>query len=188
MLESLYPLGPLSRFWLMNARSGKPVVSLPSSALTLLSRRCSELGSDGVRAMREAGYRAGADLYAELDGAPERLPAPAFWRAVDGSIGRLGWGSVSFETVGPGVGAVVWEGSPEADGPGSSSPRARCHLAAGLLGGLLSRAAGRTVAVYEARCRAGEGGPCWFLLGGRDHLREVHKSAIAGSLRSVLAP
>lgn len=172
----------------MNARSGKPLVSFPASALTLLSRRCSELGSDGVRAMREAGYRAGAELFAELDEAPERLPAAAFWQATDDIIRRLGWGSISFETVGPGVGAVVWEGSPEADGPGSPSPRARCHLAAGLLGGLLSRAAGRTVAVYEARCRAGESGSCWFLLGGRDHLREIHKSAVTGSLRTVLAP
>lgn len=172
----------------MNARSGKPVVSLPASALTLLSRRCTELGSDGVRAMREAGYRAGADLYRELHETPERLPAPAFWTAADDILRRLGWGTITFETVSPGVGAVVWAGSPEADGPGSPSPRPRCHLAAGLLGGLLSRAAGRTVAVYEARCRAGESGPCWFLIGGRDHLREVHKSAVAGSLRTVLEP
>lgn len=172
----------------MNVRVEKPVVSLPASALTLLSRRCSELGSDGVRAMREAGYRAGAEVYSGLGETPERLSAPAFWKAADESIRRLGWGSITFEAVGSGVGAVVWQGSPEADGPGSPSPRARCHLAAGLLGGLLSRAAGRTVAVYEARCRAGESGPCWFLLGGRDHLREVHQSAVTGSLRTVLAP
>lgn len=138
--------------------------------------------------MREAGYRAGSDLFAQLDETPDQLSAPAFWRAVDGSIRRLGLGSISFETAAPGVGAVIWEGSPEADGPGSPSPRPRCHLVAGLLGGLLSRAAGRTVAVYEARCRAGESGPCWFLLGGRDHLRDIHKSAVDGSLRSVLAP
>jgi len=172
----------------MNDRTDRPVVCLPSSALTLLSRRCSELGSNGVRAMREAGYRAGADLFTSLDELPDRLPASSFWRAVDGSIRKLGLGSIAFETVSPGIGAVAWEGSPEADGPGSETPRARCHLVAGLLGGVLSRAAGRTVAIYEARCRAGESGPCWFLVGTRDHLREVHQFATDGSLRSVLGP
>jgi predicted hydrocarbon binding protein len=172
----------------MNDRTDKPVVSLPSSALTLLSRRCSELGGNGVRAMREAGYRAGADLFAGLDEAPDQLPASSFWRAVDESIRQLGLGSITFETVAPGIGAVAWEGSPEADGPGSELPKARCHLAAGLLGGFLSRAAGRTVAIYEARCRAGETGPCWFLIGARDRLREVHQSTGSGSLRSVLGP
>jgi len=41
----------------------------------------------------------------------------------------------------------------------------QCYFATGLLGGILSRAAGRTVDVQEVRCGSGAGEPCWFLFG-----------------------
>ncbi len=166
-----------------------PFVRLPRSALMLLSHRCAALGAPGVRALREAGYRAGAELYAGLGDRPEALSTDEFFPAVDRLLGDLGLGSVSFAPVAPSLGAVSWRRSPEAGGTRREAGGTRCHLASGLLGGLFSRAAGRTVAVLEASCRSGGSEPCWFLVGSVERLRKLRQDAREGaSLESVLRP
>ncbi|MGH7541012.1 MAG: V4R domain-containing protein [Gemmatimonadota bacterium] len=165
------------------------VVQLPVSALTTLSRRCSTLGDAGVRALREAGYRAGIELFPQLDEAPEQLPPSTFWLAVDGEMRRLGLGSVSFLPVTRELATVAWRGSPEARGPRSDPGIPCCHFASGLLAGLLSRAAGQTVAVVEARCRSMGSEPCWFMVGSPDRVRALPaKRGAQRALHEVLAP
>lgn len=146
------------------------LVHLPVSALTTLSRRCASFGDEGAGALREAGYRAGIELFQELADDPERLPPSTFWLAVDGAVGRLGLGTISFRPVIRDLAAVAWRGSPEARGSRPDQGVACCHFASGLLGGLLSRAAGRTVGVVEARCRTGGSDPCWFLVGAPERV------------------
>lgn len=165
------------------------LVHLPVSALTTLSRRCAGFGDEGAGALREAGYRAGIELFPELADDPERLPPSTFWLAVDGAVGRLGLGTLSFRPVTTHLAAVAWRGSPEAGGTGRDRGTACCHFACGLLGGLLSRAAGRTVGVVEARCRTEGSEPCWFLVGAPDRV-EAARSGVAGRppLHEVLAP
>ena len=174
----------------MMQTSDIPAVRLPRSALTTLSHRCAGLGAHGVQALREAGYRAGTEVLATLDEKPGELSTEDFWRRLDDAFTRAGLGSLSHEVVSPAVGAVAWKGSAEAAGSRSDRSPVSCHFAGGLLGGVLSRAAGRTVDVLEVRCEGGGERPCWFLYGSVETLRavrarapEVREPAPAGEVR-----
>ncbi len=155
-----------------------PRVSLPRSALATLSHRCAELGSDGVRALREAGYRAGREVLSTLSSAPDRLSVTAFWCEVDAELARAGLGSVSFRTLSPSIGSIAWIGSCEAEGPRARQEGTRCHFAAGLLGGVLSPTAGRTVDVLEVACGSEHDEPCWFVFGSVSSLSALYRSRL----------
>lgn len=142
----------------------------------MLSHRCAELGSPGIRALREAGYRAGIEVLPTVADVPESLPPVEFWDALDRRLRGAGMGSIRFEPVSPTLGAIAWHESPEAGGTRSDVREARCHFAAGLLAGILSRAAARTVDVLEVRCGAGGSEPCWFLFGTVTRIRELRAS------------
>lgn len=157
----------------MSTPDPSPAVEIPRSALTLLSHRCASLGPDGRRALREAGYRAGVAIVSSLADQPGRLPRDGFWAAVEAALADAGLGSITAHTVSPALGAVAWRGSPEAGGTRSERPGVQCHFAAGLLGGILSRTAGRTVDVREVRCGSGANEPCWFLFGSVTSIQSV---------------
>lgn len=157
----------------MNEPRLTPAVQIPRSAVTMLSHRCAELGPSGVRALREAGYRAGIEVLPTVADVPEALPAGEFWAALDRRLRGAGLGSIRFEAVSESLGAIAWRESPEAGGTRSERPGARCHFAAGLLAGILSRAAARTVEVLEVECGAGGTEPCWFLFGTVPGIRAV---------------
>jgi len=146
----------------------------------MLSHRCAELGPPGVRALREAGYRAGIEVLPTVADVPESLSPAEFWDALDRRFRRAGMGSIRFEPVSSTLGAIAWRESPEAGGTRSDVRDARCHFAAGLLAGILSRAAARTVDVLEVRCGAGGAEPCWFLFGTVARIRELQASRVAG--------
>lgn len=150
---------------------------LPRSALTTLSHRCAALGPAGREALREAGYRAGTEVLGALGETPAALPPPEFWSRLDGSLRRAGLGSVEFEPVSSALGAIAWRGSAEAAGAHAEGAGPQCHFAVGLLGGVLSRAAGRTVDVAEVRCGGGGPHPCWFLFGSVEMLQAVRTKA-----------
>ena len=164
----------------MNAPISRPAVEIPRAALTTLSHRCASLGADGRRALREAGYRAGVAIVSSLAKQPGELPRSEFWCAVDRGLTEAGLGSITHESVSPALGAVAWRGSPEAEGTHSERPGVQCHFAAGLLGGILSRAAGRTVDVLEVRCGSGADAPCWFLFGAVASLRGLSGGGALG--------
>lgn len=182
---------------------------LPAAALGSLSSRCARLGDDGVRALREAGRRAGERLFEGLEPNPEDLSPASFWEALDERMAELRLGSVRFEPLVAGVGLVVWYRAPEAredvippasDGPRRRAgepagplrtdgrrPIPRCHLATGLLAGALTRVAGRPVAAMEVLCGRGDIPLCWFLIGDGDRLRGLHARLRNGaSLRATL--
>jgi len=144
----------------------------------MLSHRCAGLGADGRRTLREAGYRAGVEMVSALAKQPGDMPRSGFWAAVDRGLTDAGLGSVTCETVSPAIGAVAWRGSPEAGGPRSERPGVQCYFATGLLGGILSRAAGRAVDVREVRCGSGAGEPCWFLFGA---VGSISPTAVGGA-------
>jgi len=156
----------------MSPTSGAPAVHLPRSAFTTLSHRCAGLGESGIEALREAGYRAGTEVLATL-GEVADVRYDEFWSRLDSAFAGAGLGSVSFEPVSPVLGAVSWHGSVESAGSRSGGGTESCHFAAGLLAGVLSRTAGRTVDVLEVRCSGGSAEPCWFLFGSMETLRGI---------------
>lgn len=157
----------------MSPSSETSAVHLPRSAFTTLSHRCAGLGESGIEALREAGYRAGTEVLAALGEAAVDIRYDEFWSRLDVAFTRAGLGSVSFEPVSPVLGSVSWRGSVEAAGSQSGGSSESCHFAAGLLAGVLSRTAGRTVDVVEARCSGGSAQPCWFLFGSVETLRGI---------------
>lgn len=157
----------------MSPSSEAPAVHLPTSAFTTLSHRCAGLGEAGIEALREAGYRAGAEVLATLGDAPSEILSEEFWVTLGAAFTRAGLGTVAFEPVSPVLGSVQWLGSVEAAGSQSGGKAESCHFAAGLLAGVLSRTAGRTVDVIEARCSGGSSQPCWFLFGSVETLRGI---------------
>jgi predicted hydrocarbon binding protein len=161
----------------MSSDRSDPVLAIPRSALALLSHRCAGLGADGMRALREAGYRAGVSLVRTLGDDPGGLSVPEFWERLAETFEESGLGSVRFEPVSAVIGAVAWRSSPETSGTRSERSGAQCHFAAGVLGGVLSRTAGKTVDVLEIRCGAGGDRPCWFLFGAVPNMRSVHAAA-----------
>jgi len=157
----------------MNPPAEAPAVHVPRSAFATLSHRCAGLGESGIEALREAGYRAGTEIFVALGEAAADTRCDEFWSRLDAAFARAGLGSVSFEAVSPVLGAVSWRGSVEAAGSQTSGSSESCHFAAGLLAGVLSRTAGTTVDVAEARCCRGSAQPCWFLFGSVETLQGI---------------
>ena len=159
------------------------VVLLPSSVLVDLADRCAAAGEIGIAALREAGRGFGLNLYDSLapDRAVEELDPEEFWAAVGQKLQELGFGPVRYEQVDEGLAAVCLVSFPEAGGEEIGARRsAGCHLGTGLLGGLLSRAADRSIAVLEIECRADGSHGCWFLLGAQERLESIHEKLRAG--------
>ena len=72
------------------------------------------------------------------------------------------------------MGEIRLDGSPEADGiDGQPRRRTGCAFSTGVLGGLLTGAAGQPVAVLEVECRAGGSAFCRFLVGDGHRLRAI---------------
>lgn len=168
----------------------EPFVRLPASFFPLLADRCAELGDPGIAALREAGRQAGGRIFDALGVLPEALAPAEFWEAVDRTLRELSLGSLRFEPLEGGAAAIGWRNLPEAAGPDGNSRVSRgCALATGILGGLLSRAAGRSVPVLEVDCAAGGSDTCWFLIAAEARLREVHERWADGApLSGILQP
>ena len=173
----------------MEMRLADPTVVLPASTLAVLADRCGALGPRAISALREVGREAGARMVESLAERPHELGLDEFWERLDGSVRAMNLGSLHFEPLDDELAAVAWYRLPEA---GDSTLDARstpgCHLATGMLGGILDRAGGRPVAVLEVACRAGGAETCWFLIGSRERLLRVHERLEAGAtLRAALS-
>lgn len=166
----------------MDRELPEPFVRLPASFFPALADGCAELGEPGVAVLHEAGRQAGNRMFDALGVLPETLAPAEFWEAVDRTFRDLSLGSLHFEPLGNGLAAIGWRNLPEATGPDGNPRVSRgCALATGLLGGLLSRAAGRPVPVLEVDCAAGGSDTCWFLIAAEDRLREVHQRMSDGA-------
>lgn len=165
-------------------------VKLPAGALAELRRAIEETATtDGVRALREAGRRLAADTeYAiiQRDGPLSELPLDRFWSALASYFQDCGWGRLEHQDVHEGLGAVVSRDWAEAD-PNEARAAPGCHISTGLLAEILSRAAGRPVAVMEVDCRSQGDDYCRFLFGSPTILLRVHqKLAHADNLDDAL--
>lgn len=164
----------------MKPRTGA-LACLPGPALADLADRCLALGEDGIAALRETGRVAGGHLYDQLGPAPDELSHAAFWVRIDDLVRELNLGSLRFEPLDGGLGAISWYGFPEGGAPDGTGRETRgCPLATGLLAGLLARAADRPVAVLEIGCGARSPHACSFLVGSRERLAAVRRRLVGG--------
>lgn len=166
----------------MTESDPRPFICLPGSVLAALADGCTNLGDPGVDALREAGRLAGWDIYDALDSSPASLSLGTFWSLVNEKLRELNLGTLRYEPLDGGLGAVGWQRLPEAGSPpGGERFTEGCHLATGLLAGLLSRGAGRPVAVLEIGCGARASHDCWFLVGAETRLIEISERLTAGA-------
>lgn len=161
---------------------------LPHTTLATLAERCGALGEGGVAALRESGRVAGIKLFETLGPRAEGLAVDDFWDAFDRKIRDLNLGFVHFEPIDEGVAALAWYRLPETGvDAGVHRSTEGCHLATGLLGGVLSRAANRPIAVLEVGCGSRGSEACWFLIGSEPRLTEIHQRLSSGeALRTIL--
>jgi len=166
----------------VNLSSGA-LACLPGPALAELADRCAELGPEATAALVAAGRVAGERLLDLLAPEAAELPAAAFWHRVDDRLRELNLGSLRFETLDPGLGAVSWYGFPESGSPDGEGRQSRgCALATGILAGLLAAAGGgRRVEVLEIGCGAGSRHACWFLVGSEERVGRVRRRLAEGS-------
>lgn len=154
-------------------------VRLPSRVLSLLADRFGEVGSPSHAALREAGRLTGVRLVEELGPSadPERADPTAFWTEVRWALEDRGLGSLDYEVLGSDLADLRLREGPESTADGDRG-RPGCPFSTGLLGGLLSQAAGEPMAVLEVECAADGAAGCRFLAGA-----EVRLSRIGGRLR-----
>jgi len=161
---------------------------LPHAVLATLADRCGQLGEPGVSALRETGRVAGTLLFDGLGTGAEDLDPDDFWSALDARVRQLNLGFVHFEPLDEGLAVLAWYQMPETGCDGTvERTTTGCHLATGLLGGLLGRAAGQSIAVLEIACGAAGSEPCWFLIGSESRLTAIHDRLARGEdLRAAL--
>lgn len=149
-------------------------VRLPSRVLSLLADRCGEVGSEPHAALREAGRLTGEQMLAELGSAadPEATAPGAFWSEVSRALEERGLGSLEYRLMGTDLADVTLrDGAESANGADRGRPG--CPFSTGLLGGLLSTAAGEPMAVLEVECAADGAPGCRFLAGAEARLSRV---------------
>lgn len=149
-------------------------VLLPSRVLTLLADRFGQVGSEPHAALREAGRLTGVRLMEELGPAsdPEHADPRTFWSEISRSLGDRGLGSLDYRLLESDLAELKLRGGAEATGDGDRS-RPGCPFSTGLLGGLLSKAAGEPMAVLEVECAADGAAGCRFLAGAEARLTRV---------------
>lgn len=149
-------------------------VRLPSRVLSLLADRCGEVGSEPHAALREAGRLTGERLLAELGPTadPEATAPAVFWSDVSGGLVERGLGSLEYRLLGSDLADVTLRGGAEST-DGADRGRPGCPFSTGLLGGILSTAAGEPMAVLEVECAADGAPGCRFLAGTEARLSRV---------------
>lgn len=149
-------------------------VRLPSRVLSLLADRCGEVGSEPHAALREAGRLTGEQLLAELGPAadPEATAPEPFWSEVSRALEERGLGSLEYRLMGTDLADVTLRGGAESTNLADRG-RPGCPFSTGLLGGLLSTAAGEPMAVLEVECAADGAPGCRYLAGAEARLSRV---------------
>ena len=148
-------------------------VRLPSRVLSLLADRCGDGGATPRSALREAGRLTGTRLLEELapEIDPERSGPRPFWHEVSRALEDRGLGTLEYRLLGTDLADVTLAGGPESAEEGRRRPG--CPFTTGLLGGLLSTAAGEPMAVLEVECAADGAAACRFLAGGEARLSRI---------------
>lgn len=163
--------------------------SLPAASLRLALE--ATIGPDeAARALQNIGQDLAARIYDRLTGAlqddaataalePDQLDETEFWQRLGRIFTDLGWGSLSFSELHPGVGLLESHDWAEAD-PESASLRPSCHATVALLANLLGRIANAEVGVLEIACRSRGDLDCRFIFGGRTALGGIYAGLRTG--------
>jgi predicted hydrocarbon binding protein len=171
--------------------SGTRWLRLPAATLTALPHLLVQGRSplEAATLLREIGYGTGEALSAALErwllatGGGEELGALApeqFWGTLSRFFEDLGWGTLRFERLHPGLAALDAREWAEAD-PESGAAQPGCHLSTGIFAELLGRAAGSEVAVMEVACRSRGDESCRFVFGSPETLRQVYDEMQTGA-------
>ena len=176
------------------ARDGTRDVAIPASGLAALRRHLErEAGSlAAIHALHTAGYGAGEALWESVRRGPARgdlaeLDEETFWERIGAALSRRGWGTVTHESVHPGVGVLASVDWAEALG-GHDEDQPSCSFSTGMLSGLLSGAAGGPIAVLEVTCRAKGDARCSFAFGSAATVHDLYGLLLDGRpLESALS-
>jgi predicted hydrocarbon binding protein len=166
-------------------------VTLPAEALPALR---ATLGAEvgpvvALQALQAAGYRAGEIVHerlaAVLGGDTASVADARFWPALSEFFSERGWGSLDHSRPHPAVGLLSSPDCAEADV--AEERRPSCSFTAGILGGVLSRAAGGPIAVLQVACRAAGDDACTFAFGSEATIQTLYEALRVGTdLDSVL--
>jgi hypothetical protein len=154
-------------------------IRFPADAILTLRRTLvRELGAQAAgRALQEAGNAVGDTLHDRLarlgsdDNAIEDTPSASFWDRLAGLFREMGWGTLQYQDLHPGVGALDARDWFEAD-PGARRPS--CPFTTGVLANILGRIAGGEVAVLQVPLPDGAAGGSRFLFGGSEALQRLY--------------
>lgn len=172
----------------MASLTGTPGLALGQGTLDQLRAVLErELPEQAPTLLREIGFGAGQGAYerfiarvADRYGVetPQGLDVRYLGDALAGFFREEGWGSVSVETLAPGIMAVDSSDWTEATLRGAAAPS--CHFSAGFLSDFLTRLGGYPAAVMEVECRSRGDARCRFLVGSPDLLTWLYEGLVAG--------
>ena len=168
-------------------------MALPAGALRALHRAVrSEAGPlAAAHALQAGGYETAESFWDDLERAlgrePDSLGEAAFFRMLSEFLQGRGWGSLKHSTPHAAVGLLASGDWAEA-GEAGEETQPTCAFSAGLLAGLLSRAAGGPVAVLQVGCRSRGDGECAFAFGSEATIHDLYGLLLDGrSLAAALA-
>lgn len=167
--------------------SGGPrEIAVPVSVFGVIRRELEEAAGtlQTVRALHRAGYEAGmvaaASVHQEAGGDSLALSSSGFWTHLSDHFSQRGWGTLSHESVHPGVGMIGTRDWAEADTDRVSAD-ASCSFSAGYLSGLLSQLAGGPIAVLEVSCRGRGDDACDFAFGSETAIHDLYGRLLDGA-------
>jgi len=152
-----------------------------------------ELPAQASGLLREIGFSAGAGAYegflesvADRYGieAPQALDARYLGDALAGFFREEGWGSISAETLAPGLFCLDSGDWAEAEPREVAVPS--CHFTCGMLSDFFTRLGGYPAAVMEVDCRSRGDARCRFLVGSPDVLTWLYEGMVGGTSYEAL--
>jgi hypothetical protein len=140
--------------------------------------------TEAAMLLREIGYALAPSFSAAFGAARDaagagHLTTDEFWRSLSDFFSDLGWGSLEFSQLHPGIAALDAREWIDRGG----------HLSTGILAEILSEAAGSEVAVMEITAADGDAAPgCRFLFGSPEALQALYQQLReGGSLQDAIA-
>lgn len=171
--------------------SSGTLVQIPAASLAALRQVLARDRSpaEAAEAARELGFLCGEGFHAALQGwleqqpgggtDPSELSADEFWPRLSAFFQSLGWGSLEFRQLHPGIASLTSEQWAEgAAVEGTRQPS--CHFSTGMLADVLGRISGDELAVLEVECLSRGDRQCRFLLGGGEALGRLYEEMRAG--------
>jgi hypothetical protein len=159
-------------------------IALPVSGLTAFRTALKDEAGPlaAVHALHAAGFASGADVLEGVTGGSENaaaaLSSGSFWRRLGEWFEARGWGTLTFESLHPGVGCLRSPDWAEAEGEKELQPS--CAFTTGLLSSILTLAAGGAIAVLETSCRARGDDECTWIFGSEATVQKLYTTLLEG--------